>query len=154
MLWESNTRTAWKWFQRFFGSLEIGLHRMPSYVEVWKSSLYSEGCKENWNFLALTKKLFLSILHKRQRNIYSGIQKGFPGHLSYIQWQAFFALYQKCKVWDLHKQIKGVDMSPKTKPLRRMFSLCKLTFKASQLSQFIVVVKIIPTEDIFHRISP
>ena len=66
----------------------------------------------------------------------------------------FFALYQKCKEWDLHKQIKGVDMSPKTKPLRRMFSLCKLTFKASQLSQFIVVVKIIPTEDIFHRISP
>ena len=27
----------------------------------------------------------------------------------------FFALYQKCKVWNLHKQIKGVDMSPKKK---------------------------------------
>lgn len=153
MLWESNTRTAWKWFRSFFESLEIGLHRMPSYVEVWKSSLLCEGCKESWNFLALTKKLFLSILHKRQRNIYSGIQKGFLGHLSYIQWQAFLHSIKNA-VWDLHKQIKGVDMSPKTKPLRRMFSLCELTFKASQLSQFIVVVKIIPTEDIFHRISP
>ena len=35
------------------------------------------------------KKLFLSISHKRQRNVYSGLQKGFLGHLCYIQWQAF-----------------------------------------------------------------
>ena len=32
-------------------------------------------------------------------------------------------------------------MSLKTKPLKRMFSLCELTFKASQLSQVIIVVK-------------
>ena len=44
-----------------------------------------------------TKKLFLSILHKRQRNIYSGIQKGFLGHLSYIQWQAFLHSIKNAK---------------------------------------------------------
>ena len=39
---------------------------------------------------------------------------------------------------------------PKNKHLKRMFSLCELTFKVSRLSQVIIV----PTKGIFHQISP
>ena len=53
------------------------------------------------------KNFFLSILHKRQRNIYSGIQKGFLGHLSYIQWQAFLHSIKNAKCGISTNRLKG-----------------------------------------------
>ena len=35
--------------------------------------------------------------NKQQRNVYSGMQKGFLGHLCYIQWQAFSCSIENAK---------------------------------------------------------
>lgn len=76
---------------------------------MWKCESHvckAKVCKERRNFVALAKELFSSILHKRQRNVYSSIQKGFLGHLCYIEWQAFSCSIENAKCWISTKRSK------------------------------------------------